>query len=167
MNIPFHTTLSTGSLNASLNRIPLHKKISVCLLIAAILCFILSLFNTVFFTSGGDISGFWVLLIGWLGFVIFQFAWYAGPLSFLAVLTMNRRPLFALLLSIAAVTLATESFIFNEIPAASGSAKIFIREFGLGFYFWYGAQWMAFCSILVNLMGQPDNQWESKSRRAR
>ena len=148
MNIFFNATHPAGSLN----HIPLLNRIRTSLLVAAISCFILSLFNTVFFTSAGDISGFWVLLTGWLGFVIFQFAWFANPLNFLAVLMMKRRPLFAFLLSIVAVFLTTESFVFSEIPAASGSAKIFIREFGLGFYFWHGAQWMAVCVMLVNLL---------------
>lgn len=154
MNIPFQTTRSVASSNTSHSSVPLYEMISMALLSLAISFFIISLLNIVFFTSSGDISGFWTLLTGWLGFIVFQFAWFANPLSFLAVSRMKSQPLFALFLSVLAVTLATEGFIFNEIPTASGSEKIFIREFGLGFYFWYGAHWLALCSVLFKLIGQ-------------
>ncbi len=121
---------------------------------AAIFSFTLSLFLTVFFTTGEDISGFWVLITGWLGFVIFQFAWFANPLAMLAILIMKKRPVIALLLCVLAVALASMGFIFNEIPAAQGAEKIFIKEYGLGFYFWYAAQWFLLYSVILHVLSQ-------------
>jgi len=96
----------------------------------------------------------WVLITGWLGFVIFQFAWFANPLSLLAVLIMNKRPVVALLLCVLAVVLASTGFVFHEIPAAKGAEKIFIKEYGLGFYFWYAAQWFLLYSLLIKVMAK-------------
>lgn len=128
------------------------KSLSSILLATGMFFFVLSLFLHVFFTTGEDIRGVWVLLTGWLGFVIFQFAWFANPLSLLAILVMKTRPVVALLLSILAVVFASEIFLFNEIPAVSGGEKIYIKEFGLGAYFWYIAQWLFLYSNVLNVI---------------
>lgn len=122
------------------------KTLGTFFLYAGMMFFSVSLFLIVFFTSGDDIQGYWVLATGWLGFVIFQFAWYANPLNLLAILLVGRRPAVALLLSIAALTLATQAFLFNEIPTVSGEEKTYIREFGLGAYLWY----LSHCLILLS-----------------
>ena len=128
--------------------------ISSGLFYAAMFSFFVSLFFTVFFTTGENISGFWVLTTGWLGFVIFQFAWFANPLSLLAVLIMKKRPVIALILCTLAVALASMGFLFSEIPTAKGAEKIFIKEYGLGFYFWYAAQWFLLYSVILLVLGR-------------
>lgn len=130
------------------------KILSNILLYAGIAFFAVSLFFNVFFTNTNEVSGIWVLLTGWLGFIVFQFAWYANPLSLLAILLMRQRPLVALLLSILAVVLASEMFIFNEIPAASGDEKIYIKEFGLGAYTWFLSHCLVLYSLLFNLLNK-------------
>lgn len=124
------------------------KIISTFFLYAGIMFFTVSLFLIVFFTGGDDIRGYWVLATGWLGFVIFQFAWYANPLNLLAILLVERRPTVAFLLSIAALILATQVFLFNEIPTVSGEEKTYIREFGLGVYLWYLSHGLIVLSIV-------------------
>lgn len=130
------------------------KIVSNLLLYSGITFFVLSLFFNVFFTNTNEISGVWVFLTGWLGFIVFQFAWYANPLTLLAILLMKQRPLIALLLSILAVILASEMFLFNEIPAASGDEKIYIKEFGLGAYTWYASHWLVLYSMLFNIINK-------------
>jgi len=132
--------------------VPLVKMLSNILLYAGIAIFVVSLFFNVFFTNTNDVSGIWVLLTGWLGFIVFQFAWFANPLSILAILLMKQRPLVSLLLIILAVILASEMFLFNEIPAASGDDKIYIKEFGLGAYTWYASHWLVLYSMLLNII---------------
>lgn len=139
---------------ASSPPLSLVKIFSNILLYAGIAIFTVSLFFNVFFTNTNEVSGIWVLLTGWLGFIVFQFAWYANPLSLLAILLMRRRPLVALLLSILAVVLASEMFIFNEIPAASGDEKIYIKEFGLGAYTWFLSHCLVLYSLLFNLINK-------------
>ncbi len=133
----------------SLTTKSLLNMISSGLFYAAIFSFVVSLFFTVFFTTGKDISGFWVLITGWLGFVIFQFAWFANPLGLLAILILKKRPVVALILCTLAVALATMGFMFYEIPTLKGAEKIFIKEYGLGFYFWYAAQWLLLYSVIL------------------
>ncbi len=113
-------------------------------------CFTLSLFLTTFFTSENEISGFWVLVIGWLGVLVFQFSWLANPLNLLAILLLPQKPKIALLLSFFALTLASQTFYFSEIPSGLTPKIIYIKEFGLGFYLWYFSQ---ICFFLTMLSG--------------
>jgi hypothetical protein len=111
--------------------------------------FVLSLLLTSLFTSGEDIKGIWLLLIGWMGLIIFQFSWFANPLNLLALLLISHRPYLALSLSILGFILASQALIFSEIPIGINHEKIFIKELGLGFYFWYLAQGLFLLGIAV------------------
>jgi len=122
-------------------------------------CFTLSLFLPVFFTSGEDIYGYWVLIIGWIGLVFIQFAWYANPINLLALLLARDNPRIALLLSCLAVMLASGAFIFNEIPTGINYEKVFIKEFGLGFYIWYAAQVFFLLALLSRFVNSVKNRW--------
>ena len=117
---------------------------------------LLSLLFTSLFTSGEDIQGYWILAIGWIGLVIFQFSWFANPLNLLALLLVNQRPVVALLLSTGAFLFASQTFIFVEIPITSAE-KIYIKELGLGFYIWYFAQGLFLLGILVEVFSHKNN----------
>lgn len=103
----------------------------------ALLCFSLSLFLPVFFTSAEDIFGFWVLITGWMGLAFLQLAWYANPINLLVLLLAAEHPKVAFLLSLLGLAVASCSFLFYEIPTGINYEKVFIKEFGIGFYFWY------------------------------
>ncbi len=118
------------------------------LIFLGLLCFSISLFLPIFFTSAEDIYGFWVLVTGWMGLVFLQVAWYANPLNLLALLLVNDHPRVALLLSLLAITLASCSFIFYEIPTGVNYEKVFIQEFGSGFYLWF----VALILILIGML---------------
>lgn len=109
---------------------------------------------TVFFTSGELIRGFWILLTGWLGILIMQFAWFANPLMLLALLHMERSPLKALLLGLLALVLASQLFLFDQIPTLRGTGSLFIRELGLGGYCWYGAMWFFCVAVTLNVVAK-------------
>ncbi len=115
--------------------------------------FLLSLLFTSLFTSGEDIQGYWILALGWIGLIIFQFSWFANPLNLLALLLVNQRPVIALLLSTTAFLLASQTFVFVEIPTGTSSGKIHIKELGLGFYIWYLAQGLFLLAMLVEVFG--------------
>ena len=116
--------------------------------------FIASLLLTSLFTSSDDIQGIWILILGWIGLVIFQFSWFANPLNLLALLLVNQRPTVALLLSISAFILASQTFFFSEIPTGLSHEKIFIKEFGLGFYFWYLAQALFLIGMFIEVLSR-------------
>ena len=116
--------------------------------------FTLSLPLTSLFTSGDDIQGIWVLFIGWMGLIIFQFSWFANPLNLLALLILSERPVTALLLSLAAFVVASQTLVFSEIPSGASLGKIHIKELGLGFYFWYFSHALFFIGILVETLKQ-------------
>lgn len=116
--------------------------------------FVFSLLVTSFFTSNEDIQGYWILMLGWIGLIIFQFSWYANPLNLLALLLVNERPVISLLLSSIAFLLASQTFLFSEIPTGISHGKIYIKEFGLGFYFWYLAQGLFLLGIFIEALKQ-------------
>ena len=116
--------------------------------------YLLSLPLVSLFTSGEDIQGFWMLLIGWMGIVILQLSWFANPLNLLALLLLTRRPLLALFLSLIAFLLASQAFGFSEIPAGLNHEKLFVKDMGLGFYFWYISHVLFLIGILIEALIQ-------------
>ena len=111
--------------------------IASILLLTAVSCFMLSLFLPVYYIHIEDISGYWVLFTGWLGLVFFQFAWYANPLILLAILQAKGCPKTSILLGLFALALASETFLFYEIPTGINQEKMYIKELGIGFFIWY------------------------------
>ncbi len=112
--------------------------------------FIGSLFFPAFLAQTRDIDGYWVLFLGWIGFLFFQFAWYAAPLMLLAVYTSAHSPRFAFLLAVLAIIIASEAFLFDEIPLREAQQKIL--GYGLGFYLWYGSFYIAALGVLQKLL---------------
>ncbi|MEZ5451320.1 MAG: hypothetical protein R3E93_00680 [Thiothrix sp.] len=98
---------------------------------------VVALTQVVFYTNEGAVMGYWVLATGWLGFTLFQFAWYANLLEFLGVLLMQRYPNRAMALVVAGVFLAGQAFWFNEIP--DEHANMQIVQLGAGFWLWYAS----------------------------
>jgi len=108
--------------------------------------FIASLFFPAFLAETQNIDGYWVLFLGWMGFLFFQFAWYAAPLMLLALYTSAQSPRFAFLLAVLAIVIASEAFLFDEIPLREAKQKIL--GYGLGFYLWYGSFYIAALGVL-------------------
>lgn len=107
---------------------------SLVLFVAGIL-WIASFALPVFKTDVGDIQGYWVFAMGWLGFVIFQFAWYANLLMLLAIFLMYTSPLRSALVAAVGLLVATQAFWFTSIP--SSTAEAMVMGYGLGFWCWY------------------------------
>lgn len=91
----------------------------------------------VFETPGRTIVGYWVFITGWMGIVVFQFAWYANLLMLMAVIMMYTAPVRATLLAATGLLVATQAFWFNVLPGTTSSTEIV--EQGLGFWFWYSS----------------------------
>jgi len=125
-------------------RLHILKTIALALIGLALFLFFISLLEPVFITEDKPVKGYWIFAMGWMGFVIFQFAWYANLLSLLAILLMFKRPLSAFLLALFSLLLAAESFLFDEIPLGSGEESIAIIGNDIGLYLWIGAH----CAIL-------------------
>ena len=128
------------------------------LIFMGLACFTISMFMPVFFTSAENIYGYWVLLTGWLGMVFIQFAWYANPLNLLALLIASENPRIAIILSILALILASGTVLFYEIPVGLNYEKVFIKEFGLGFYIWYIAQVFFLLAIFFRYLSYRKNK---------
>lgn len=122
------------------------------LVIIGLICFSLSLYFVGLFTSGDDLYGVWILLIGWMGVVVFQLSWFANPLNLLALLLMSTKPRVSLLLTIVAFLLASQTFLFSEIPVGFHQERIFIKELGMGFYLWYVANGLFAVAILIEAL---------------
>ncbi len=127
-----------------------------------LLSFVTSLFLPIFFTSDGDIIGGWVFILGWMGIVVFQFAWYANPLNVLAFLIFELQPRLSLLLSLLALVIASEAFLFYEIPTGLSTGlhqeKLFIKELGLGFYCWYLSQILFLFTLISKHLANRGNR---------
>lgn len=101
------------------------------------LLWVISLSQVVFHTTEGVVMGYWVLLTGWMGFALFQFAWYANLLELLGVLLMQRYPNRAMVLVVVGVFLAGQAFWFEEIPGQYANMRIV--QLGAGFWLWYAS----------------------------
>lgn len=118
------------------------------LIFSGFTCLVISLFQISLFTSGSDIRGFWLLIMGWIGLFFFQFAWFANPLNLLALLLLENKPKTSLFLSFLAIGFAMHSIQLEELPIDLKNEKVYIKELGLGFYFWFIAQILFFAIIL-------------------
>ena len=123
--------------------------LSFATFLLAVVLFIASLFLPVFITQTNDIQGYWVLAMGWLGFVAFQFAWYAAPFAILAVYISRKSPQFGLVLSVIAILMASEAFLFTEVPFGKNDK---VLDYGSGFYVWYLCFYLVSLSILLRLI---------------
>ncbi len=124
-------------------------RLSLAALVGAAVLFVISLFLPVFITQNNDIYGYWVLAMGWLGFVTFQFAWYAAPFSLLALYVSRTSPQLGLFLSIMAIVMASAAFSFTDIPFGKNDP---VLDYGLGFYSWYLSFYLLAFSILFRLV---------------
>ncbi len=91
----------------------------------------------VFVTPYGNIMGYWVFVTGWMGLVIFQFAWYANLMMLMGVLTMYTRPIFSAIISGLGMLVATQAFWFDMIPGSHFSTPVQGQE--IGFWCWYAS----------------------------
>ncbi len=116
--------------------LPLHRisGSDACLFLGGLL-WVLSLTQVVFYTTHGVVMGFWVLISGWMGFVLFQFAWYANLLALLSVMLMARHPNRAMALAIMSILLAGQAFWFEDIPGQA--VPMHVVRLGMGFGLWY------------------------------
>ncbi len=134
--------------------------LSFATFLLAIVLYVASLFLPVFITQTNDIQGYWVLAMGWLGFVAFQFAWYAAPFAVLAVYVSRKSPQFGLVLSVIAIIMASEAFLFTEVPFGRSDKVI---DYGSGFYVWYFCFYLVSFSILLRLIAWGKIEEESSS----
>jgi len=128
------------------------RLIARLLVIAGLVCYSLSLYLVGLYTSGDDLYGIWILLIGWMGIVVFQLSWFANPLNLLALLIMSSKPRVSLLLTILAFLLASQTFLFTEIPTGFNQERIYIKELGIGFYLWYVANGIFVVATLIETL---------------
>lgn len=133
-------------------RLSMLKTIALTLVGLALFLFFISLFEPVFITEDEVVKGYWIFAMGWMGFAIFQFAWYANLLSFLAVLLMFKHPLYAFLLSLFSLLLAAESFLFDEIPLGTSKGNIAIIDNDIGLYLWIGAHCAVLYAVVLMLI---------------
>ncbi|WP_299870852.1 hypothetical protein [uncultured Cocleimonas sp.] len=142
--------------------ISISEILSKVLLFLSALSFVISLFLPTFFTPDGDVIGIWVFILGWMGIVVFQFAWYANPINILALLIFESRPRVSVLLSLLALVIASETFSFQEIPTGLFSGihaeKMYIKELGLGFYCWYLSQILFLFALLSRYLTNRGSQ---------
>ena len=128
------------------------RALSVLLLIVAAILFCIAMVDTVYTTSEQGIQGYWILLTGWLGFLFFQFAWYANPLTVLSLLLMRKHPWWALISSAIALLCMSQAFLFYEIPSDAKGNTIAILSRGIGFYCWVAMITCVFYSIIMLLI---------------
>lgn len=82
--------------------------------------------------------GFVLLLQGWLGIFIGQFAWYANVLALLSFKAIrNNKPVRGSFFALTAFILGLQSFLFLQKPLDEGvSSWHNVDHLGIGFYVW-------------------------------
>lgn len=136
--------MDTLSRVIKLNWLPLP---GICLFLGGLL-WVVSLSQVAFYTTNAPVMGYWVLVTGWLGFSIFQFAWYANLLQLLAVLLMYRAPVRATLLTLLALVLAGQGFWFDVIPGQD--VDVAVVRLGAGFWLWYAGMVLATLGVIFD-----------------
>jgi hypothetical protein len=91
-------------------------------------------------TSDETWAGYMVLLLGWLGPFIGQFAWYANPVLFVGMITFLVRQWVATIVLIAlSLLMAANTFLlfFQGVPAdEAGVNMLTLQNLHIGFYLW-------------------------------
>ena len=91
-------------------------------------------------TSDETWAGYIVLLLGWLGPFLGQFAWYANPLLFVGMITFLVRQWVATIVLIALALLMAANtclLFFQEVPAdEAGVNMLTLQNLHIGFYLW-------------------------------
>lgn len=128
------------------------RALAILLLLVATILFCIAMVDTVYTTSEQSIQGYWILLTGWLGFLFFQLAWYANPLTMLSLLLIRKKPWLALISSTLALLCMSQAFLFYEIPSDAKGNTIEILSRGVGFYCWIGMVSCVFYSIIMMLI---------------
>ena len=125
------------------------NKLTIGIFTIAFVLFVASLFLPVFLAQTHDIYGYWVLILGWMGFIVFQFAWFAAPLAILAIHLSKKSPQLAFFLSIIVIIIASEAFLFSKVPLQETQE---ILGYGLGFYLWYASFYIVSLGLLHKLV---------------
>lgn len=93
--------------------------------------------------SSGDMEewpGFQALVVGWLGLLFKQIAWYANPVMVLSlVFLLFRRWLTAMIIALVALAIAANTLLLfsRDLPADEGNViKLRLERLSPGFYFW-------------------------------
>lgn len=141
------------------------RGIAILLLLIAVALFCVAMVETIYVTSEQAIAGYWIFITGWLGFLIFQFAWYANPLTLMAVLLMRQHPWWALLSSGLALIAMSQAFLFHEIPMDTNGNTITIVARGIGFYCWIAMIACVFYAVIVTLIYQAFKRESEKASR--
>jgi hypothetical protein len=128
------------------------RGIAILLLLIAAVLFCISMVETTYVTTEQGIRGYWVFLTGWLGFLIFQFAWFANPLSLMALLLLRKHPWWALLSSGLALLAMSQAFLFYEIPMDTSGSTLAIISRGTGFYCWIAMNGCVFYAVIMMLI---------------
>lgn len=115
----------------------LREPLSALALFAGGLAWIAAFWFPAFYTGQGAVEGYWVFITGWMGFAIFQFAWYANLFMLLGIGLMYSSPLWGSAFAGVGMLVATQAFWFNSIP--TGEADMPILQIGQGFWCWYGS----------------------------
>lgn len=128
------------------------RGLSILLLLAAAVMLCIAMVETCFVTTEQPIQGYWIFLTGWLGFLFFQFAWFANPLTLMSLLLLRHHPWWALLASGLALLAMSQAFLFQEIPTDTSGDTIAIISRGLGFYCWIGMNVCVFYAVIMMLI---------------
>ncbi len=128
------------------------RGLAILLLLAAAISFCIAIVDVVYTTEEQDVHGYWILLAGWLGFLFFQFAWFANPLTVLSLLLMRKHPWWALFVSALALMCMAQAFLFSEIPTDTHGNTTTIISRGVGFYCWIASIVCVFYAVVMSLI---------------
>lgn len=113
---------------------------SLAVVLASLFWFVLACLTPAMLFDIKAYSGFDVLLLGWMGIFLGQFAWFANLFWLLSLLLAGLRQwLLALIAIFLAFLVAMHSFTFfgTEVPLDEAFVNTMIfQSYRIGFYFW-------------------------------
>ncbi len=106
--------------------------------------------------AGETWSGWAVLLLGWLGFFLGQFAWIANLLfaAVIILLVRGRPPLvWGLMMGVLTSLLAVHALNWTSVYQTGGGLAPIV-SFGLGYYLWIAATFAAGAALCFAALAQ-------------
>ena len=130
-------------------------------------CFMISLTQTCFVTSAGDVKGSITFISGWLGIVAFSppaFTWLANPMIFFSWrYWLHNKTSLSLILSLGATMLSVCFLFFEDVVLGEGGGGENITGYKLGYWLWLSSMGvMLLGNLIVYLLKVPKSDQRPK-----
>jgi len=133
-------------------------------LLAGGLWFLSLFFNALILYNDNSYLGFAILLNGWQGPLVGNFAWFANLFFVYAFLKQISGRKIASISSAIALVLSLDVMRFHEIVLSAAPTSSPVYGYGIGFVLWFASIWLLYLSVGLRKMGLPEKKNENAGK---